>query len=229
MAKARFNKFRQEIVETSVYNQTSESRLSFIKKVYGYFTISLLYSLFGAILSMKSLGFVLKSGILFPIIMIVTLYALFINRKREPLNKILLFAFTFISGMSIGPMLFTFEITGNMGIVVQALSLTVIAFGGLTAYAWTTKKDFSYLRGFLITGIILLIGGILLNFFIMSSTFNLVISMFGVMLFSIFILYDTQNIMKRYSEDEYIMGAVDLYLDFLNLFLYILSILSNDD
>jgi modulator of FtsH protease len=227
---SRFSKFKQETLENSVYTQVESSRIAFIKKVYTYFGLSLLVSFVGAIVSMKtSLGYtVYQNHFLFVALEFASLIGLFFLRKVEPINQILLFTFTFLFGLTLGPLLLSYQITGNFNVVIQAFALTTIAFGGLTAYAWTTKKDFSYLRGFLFVGIFLLIGAMIVNMFIQVSIMSTIISMFGVVLFSMFILYDTQNIMKRYSEDEYVMGAIDLFLDFANLFLFILSLLSRD-
>lgn len=227
---SRFNKFKQDTLENSVYTMSESSRLAFIKKVYAYFGASLFVAFIGAVITMKT-SFaitVYQNYFMFTILEFGSLIGLFFLRKKEPINQILLFTFTFLSGVSLGPMLAAYGISGNFDLVIQAFALTAIAFGGLTAYAWTTKKDFSYLGGFLWIGIFLLIGAMVVNLFFHSMIGNTVISMGGVILFSMFILYDTQNIMKRYSEDEYIMGAIDLFLDFLNLFLFILSLLSND-
>jgi len=230
MANSRFQKFKQETLENSVYTQSETSRMAFIKKVYTYFALSLLVAFIGTIVSMKtSVGAtVYNNHFLFVILEFGSLIALFFLRKVEPINQILLFTFTFLFGLTLGPLLAQYINMGSGDVIIQALALTTIAFGGLTAYAWTSKKDFSYLSGFIYIGIFLLIGAIILNFFIQVAIMSTIISMFGVILFSMFILYDTQNIMKRYSEDEYVMGAIDLFLDFANLFLFMLSLLSND-
>jgi len=226
----RFDKFKQETLENSVFTMSEGSRLAFIKKVYSYFGASLFVAFIGSVIAMKtSMGaIVYQNHFLFVILEFASLIGLFFLRKKEPVNQILLFTFTFLFGLTLGPMLLAYQISGNFNVVIQAFALTTIAFGGLTAYAWTTKKDFSYLGGFLWIGIFLLIGAMIVNIFITVPIMSTIISMFGVILFSMFILYDTQNIMKRYSEDEYIMGAIDLFLDFVNLFLFILSLLSND-
>jgi len=230
MANSRFQKFKQETMENSVYTQSETSRMAFIKKVYAYFGLSILVAFIGAVLSIKTpIGeTVYVNNFLFIILEFASLIALFFLRKVEPINKVLLFTFTFLFGLTLGPLLAQYISMGSGDLVIQAFALTAIAFGGLTAYAWTTKKDFSYLSGFIYIGVFLLIGAFVVNMFINVAIMSTIISMFGVVLFSMFILYDTQNIMKRYSEDEYVMGAISLFLDFANLFLFILSLLSND-
>ncbi|MBN2694823.1 Bax inhibitor-1/YccA family protein [bacterium] len=228
---SRFKTFQQEVREGSVFESSVEARLGFIKKVYLTFLISMGVALGGSIVGMQtSLGLaVYKNYFAFVILEVALLIGTIFLRKKEPVNRILFFSFTFVTGLTLAPMLLAFQLSGNFGLVYQALGLTVAAFGGLTAYAWTTKKDFSYLQGFLWTGLLVLIGATILSFFFKAPFFNTAIAAGGVILFSMFVLYDTHNIMKRYDESEYISGAIDLFLDFLNLFLYILRLLSSRD
>lgn len=90
------------------------------------------------------------------------------------------------------------------------------------------QYDFSSLGPFLFAGLWGLLGvGLVQIFLPFNKTFDLAVSAIGVLVFSGYVLYDTQNIMKRLSPDEYIFGALSLYLDFINLFLYILRIVSD--
>ncbi len=227
-----FSKFKQQTIDGSVFEKTAESRLAFIKKVYLYFAIALAFAFAGAVVTTTNIDIavmVANNYLFFVIAEIGVLIATIVLRKKEPINRILFFAFTTLSGITLGPMLWRFQLANQMGTVVMALGLTVLAFAGLTTYAFTTKKDFSYLQGFLFTGLFILIGALILSFFVKSPILYTAISAGGVILFSMFILYDTHNIMKRYNQDEYIAGAIDLFLDFLNLFIYILRLLSSRD
>ncbi len=227
---SRFKTFQQEVREGSVFESNVESRLGFIKKVYLTFLISMGAALGGSIIGMQtSLGSAVKNYYAFLILEVALLIGTYFLRKKEPLNRVLFFSFTFVTGLTLAPMLRSFQLGGNFGVVYQALGLSVAAFGGLTLYAWTTKKDFSYLAGFLWTGLLVLIGAMILSFFFKAAFFSTAIAAGGVILFSMFVLYDTHNIMKRYDESEYISGAIDLFLDFLNLFLFILRLLSSRD
>jgi FtsH-binding integral membrane protein len=146
--------------------------------------------------------------------------------QRKPgLNMVALFSFTTIAGLMIGPMLSMYIAAGAGGIVVEALALTTITFVGLTAYVIISKKDFSFMSGFLMTGLIILIVGGLINIFLQSSLMHFVFSAAGVLLFSGFILYDTSNILRRYSTDDYVSATVSLFLDIFNLFIHLLSLL----
>jgi FtsH-binding integral membrane protein len=115
----------------------------------------------------------------------------------------------------------------NPASILQAGVLTVGIFGGLTAYVFISKRDFSFMRGMLMTGLIVVFLGGLLNFFIVgSSAFSFGIAVAALLLFSGYVLYDTSNIIRRYPVNEYIAGALDLYLDAFNIFLALIRILN---
>ena len=105
--------------------------------------------------------------------------------------------------------------------------ITVAVFGGLTAYAFTSKKDFSFLGGMLFVGLIALIVAGIVMFFVHAAWLSTVYSVVGVLIFSGFVLYDTSQIMQRMAPEDAVMGAVSLYLDFINLFMFILRLLSS--
>ena len=105
--------------------------------------------------------------------------------------------------------------------------MTVAIFGGLTAYVFITKRDFSFLRGLLFTGLIMVLVGGLLNIFIIgSSAMGFAIAAMALLLFSGYVLYDTSNIIRRYPTNEYVAGALSLYLDAFNIFLALLRLLN---
>lgn len=113
--------------------------------------------------------------------------------------------------------------------MVQALIITVGVFVGLTLFTFQTKLDFSGLGPFLFAGLMgLITAGFVQIFMPFSKTLDLVFACIGVLIFSGYILYDTQQIMKRLSIEEHILGALSLYLDFLNLFIYVLRIVSRE-
>jgi modulator of FtsH protease len=114
--------------------------------------------------------------------------------------------------------------------LAQALGLTVLTFGGLSGYVLVTRKDFSMLRGFLATGLFVLIGAVVLAGIASMlgydmSVVQLAIAVVSVILFSGYVLYDTSNILNHYATDMVVPGALALLVDFIILFRSILFLL----
>jgi FtsH-binding integral membrane protein len=113
-------------------------------------------------------------------------------------------------------------------IVLQALLITLGVFFGLTLFTFQSKYDFSGLAPWLFGGLIALMMTGLVGIFIpFGTTMDIIFAIGGCLIFSGYIVYDTYNINKRLSPDEFIMGSISLYLDFINLFLYILRLLND--
>lgn len=146
------------------------------------------------------------------------------------------FAFTALLGAGLGPVINHYMATaGGTQIVFQALAGTALIFFGLSAYVLTTKKDFSFMGGFLMVGLMVVIFGALGVFVaglfgVNVSGFSLAISAAVVLLMSGFILFDTSRIING-GETNYIMATVSLYLNIYNLFtslLHLLGAMSDD-
>ena len=144
---------------------------------------------------------------------------------------LLVFAFTGILGFSVGPIVnFYMQTAGGSQTVLTALSLTGVIFLSLSGYTLVTQKDFSFMGGFLMTGLWVVIGAVLLSlvggfFGIYISGLQLAISAAIVMLMSGLILYDTSQIIHG-GETNYIMATVSLYLSIYNLFMSLLHLLN---
>ena len=198
--------------EHEVASEYSQSALStFIKQTYQLFAASLLAASVGAYVGLySSLGATVAGNYwLFVILELGLLVGLMFAKRKSGLNLILLFAFTFVSG----------------------LTLTTVAFGGLSVFAMNTKRDFTAMGKMLFITLIVLLVAAIINIFFHSPVLQLAIASVGAVLFSAYILYDTQNIIRGNYETP-IEGAVALYLDFVNLFvslLQILGIFSRDD
>jgi modulator of FtsH protease len=136
----------------------------------------------------------------------------------------MLFAFTFVSGLTISPLLNAYVGRGMGGIVGEAFLLTSIAFGGLSLFAMNTKKDYTTMGKMLFITLIIVVVAGLLNLFFHSPMLQLAIAVVSSVLFSFFILYDTQNVIQG-NYGSPIEGAIALYLDFFNLFISLLQIL----
>lgn len=141
------------------------------------------------------------------------------------------FVFTTLMGGALGPMLTYYaSIPSGPTIIAQALGLTGMVFLGLSAYTITSKKDFSFMRNFLMAGLIIVIVAAIINIFVGSTLGHLVISSVSALVFSGFILYDTSRIVRG-EETNYVSATISMYLNILNLFTSLLSILGimNDD
>jgi modulator of FtsH protease len=199
-----------------------EERMAFLRRVYSLLTASLVTAAVGAYIgrSFVSPGLMLM---LF-IAEIALIFVAMGVRRRPGWNVAALFAFTGVSGLTLGPVMLVY----NAGVIQEALVLTVLIFGALTLYVVTSKRDFSFLGGFLITGLIVVIVGSLLNAFLFQSAAGeFAIAAGGVLLFSGFILYDTSNILRHYDVRDYTSATLALYLDILNLFLFLLRLLNS--
>ena len=199
-------------------------RLAFIKKVYGLLALSLVTAAIGShlgsdpdlllipVASNMMLFFILEIGLIF--------FAQFVSRKPG-LNMVALFSFTTVTGLVVGPLLYRV----GPSIALEAFALTALTFGGLTMYVIFSKRDFSFMQGFLFTGLMIVVFGALINIFFASPMAHFMISGASVLLFSGFILYDTSNVLRNYGTDEHVSATLALYLDILNLFIALLSIL----
>ena len=212
---------RAETLVNSAANASVDERLAFLKKVYGLLALSLLSAAVGAVI-----GQALNPALLLPLFIVeigLIFYAMAVRRKAG-WNLFALFAFTSVSGLTLGPVMTIY----NAAAIQEALVLTVLIFGGLTLYVMGSKRDFSFLGGFLVTGLIVVILGSLLNaFWFQNPAGEFIIAAGGVLLFSGFILYDTSNILRHYEVEDYTSATLALYLDILNLFLFLLRLLGN--
>ena len=131
-----------------------------------------------------------------------------------------------ISNIVLLAMMFGAATTGNASTyVLMALGSTVLVFGTLTVYAMTTKKDFSFLGGMLWVALVVLIVGGLVNMFVQSLGFGILLASVGVLVFSGFILYDTQKILRTYPSNEHVAASMTLFLNFVLLFVEILRLI----
>ena len=134
-----------------------------------------------------------------------------------------IFAITGLFGLGLGPVL-SYYLAVNPSIVMTALGGTGVIFLGLSGYALTTKKDFSFMAGFLMVGMFVVIGAALVSIFVDIPALSLAISAVVVMIMSGFILYETSSIIHG-GETNYIMATASLFLSLLNMFQALLHIL----
>merc|ERR1711920_1159326 len=130
-----------------------------------------------------------------------------------------------MGSINVGYICAVFEASGLGWVVLQAFAITAVLFVVLTAYALRSGKDFSYMRGFLVTALSGLVVAGVAGIFFPSIVGSLLLAAIGALTFSGYILYDTWRIEKKFSYDEFIPATIELYLDIINLFLYVLKIL----
>ena len=137
-----------------------------------------------------------------------------------------IFVFTGLMGASIGPML-SYYLSMNNGptMVLQALGGTALVFFSLSAYALNSKKDFSFLGGFLFAGLMMGLVAVLANIFLAIPALSLTLSVVFVMLMAGYILFDTSRIVNG-GETNYIRATVQLYLNILILFQHLLHLIA---
>ncbi|CTQ32145.1 Bax inhibitor-1/YccA family protein [Jannaschia rubra] len=161
-------------------------------------------------------------------------FSAMINRMSAATAQIVFYAFAAVMGMSLSSIFIVF--TGVS--IAQTFLITAIAFAGLSLYGYTTKKDLSGIGTFLIMGVIGLIVAMVVNLFLQSGPLAMAISAIGVLIFAALTAYDTQKIKNDYiahavhGDAEWlgkaaIMGALSLYLDFINMFMFLLQFLGN--
>jgi protein lifeguard len=150
----------------------------------------------------------------------------FWKRKSYPTNMLFLSAFTLLEAYSISVITSFYE----SRIVVQALILTLGIFAFLTLFACQSKYDFTSWMPYLFGALwILIIFGFMAMFFPHGKTIELVYGVVAALIFSGYILVDTQLVMRHYHVEEEIAASISLYLDILNLFLAILRILNSQN
>jgi len=211
---------------------TRSDLMAFLKSTYQLFASSLLAATAGAYIGLDMVSTITSWFWGLVILQFVFLFGLYAVKNKPGINLAVLFGFTFLTGLTITPLLSSvFMMPNGASIVAQAFLMTSVAFGGISMFALTTKRDYSNMGKMLFIGVIILIVASISNIFFQSSLFQLAISSVAALIFSAFILYDTQQIIKGGFSTP-IEAAIALYLDFLNLFialLQIFGILSSDD
>lgn len=151
---------------------------------------------------------------------------------NSPAGIGIVFLVTGLLGFGLGPMLTMYASLPNGGnIIMLALGGTGVIFMGLSAYVLATRKDFSFLGGFLMVGFLLVLVAAVANIFLQMPVMSLMISSVVILIMSGFILYDTSRIIHG-GETNYILATIGLYMTIFNIFislLQLLGIMGGDD
>ncbi|RYH01856.1 Bax inhibitor-1/YccA family protein [Salipiger sp. IMCC34102] len=176
----------------------------------------------------------LKWVIMFAPLAMVFAFGAMINKLSAAGAQTFFYAFAALMGLSLS---WIFAVYTGVSII-QVFFITAIAFASLSLWGYTTKKDISGWGSFLIMGVVGLIVASIVNIFLGSGTVQLAISVLGVLIFAGLTAYDTQKIKTDYiahaqhGDSEWlaksaIMGALNLYLDFINMFMFLLQLFGN--
>ena len=214
---------------------------SYMLSVYNYMTSGVLLTGIVALLFANS-GYaaailggpgILKYIIMFAPLAFVMVLSFGITRLSTGTAQLLFWAFAVVMGLSMASIFLVF--TGAS--IATTFFATAAAFAGLSLYGYTTKKDLSAFGTFLIMGVVGLLVAMIINIFVQSSALQLAISFIGVLLFAGLTAYDTQRIKSLYFHvagtdmmgKTVIMGALSLYLDFVNMFTFLLNFMGSRD
>ncbi|WP_188695596.1 Bax inhibitor-1/YccA family protein [Pullulanibacillus camelliae] len=167
------------------------------------------------------------------IVEIIMLFMMIFARKRKSMGYLMMYAFMLISGLTLYPAISYYVSALGADVVLRAAGITAIAFGGTALYAVISKRDFRFLGSFLFISVLALLAmGILQIFFPVSGTAQLIYSAFGIFIFIGYTLYDFSRLtINGFTDRDIPMIVVSIYLDIVNLFLYILRFIGvlNDD
>ena len=222
---------RDYTVERSKAFDVSSQRVSFLKKTYQLLALSMIVAALGAYLTMPFAQTVVKfKWLIFGAELLVLFFGLSLSRGKPGLNLFMLFLFTFLTGVSLVPLLNFLIVADKVYVIGNAFLATSVLFGALSLFAVNSKTDFSsWGKPLFITLIVVFVASII-NIFLGSGIFGMIISAAILLLFALFTIYDTQNIVNG-AYDSPVDAAVSLYIDFLNMFtvlLEFLGIMDND-
>ena len=217
------------------YETTSRSDtqlISFVKETYKLFAASMMAGAVGAYVGVPMAGTI--AAYFWPLfaLEIGLLIGLHFVKHKPGINLAVMFGFVFMTGLMLAPLLSrTLGMSGGASIIGNAFAMTSVVFGAMSFYAIKTTKDFTSYGKPLMIALFVIIGFSILNIFLGNPMFSVMISGAVVLLFSVLVIYDTQNIMKGLYETP-IDGAIALYLDFLNIFtalLHLFGMFNNND
>ena len=216
--------------EKSLYNLNTAGMESVVstnkvlKNTYMLLGMTLLFSAVTAGVSMAA-GLSHGAGLILSLVGFGLLFV--VNRTADTSKGLLaIFGFTGVMGAALGPMIgYYLSMPGGPALVMQALGGTALVFFGLSAYALTTRKDFSYMGGFLMVGLLVAVVAMVANIFLAIPALSLTISAAVVMIMSGLILFDTSRIING-GETNYIRATMSLYLNIYNLFIHLLHLLT---
>ena len=227
------DKYEEEEIDKEIQQNIREG---FIAKVYGILACQLLLLFLIVLLGFINSTFhelLLTSKFIYILTFILFIMCILIIifnpslLQKVPINYIILFIFTFSYSWWIA----LYTINFSPSIVLISIFLTLVTVVTLTIYAQMTKNDFSVIGGILINSFVLLCSCSLVLIFVDISLFNVVMIFFGLIIFSLYLLFDVQLVIGKgqikYGEDDYIFAALNLYIDIIGIFVRVLELVGN--
>ncbi len=228
----------QDFTRSTGQRVIAQDAAAFMQRVYGWMTLGLFVTGFSALYvasSPAAIQFIFGSSISVFLVIGVQLALVFSIRpamrsKGWQVGAVLFLLYSATLGVTVSTLLLRYTLTS----VAQAFFVTGGAFGGLTLFAFVTKKDLSGVGNFCMVGLIGIILASVVNIFVGSSAVHFAISVLGVLIFAGLTAYDTQKMKEyAYSQDTdnetgrraSIMAALELYLDFIMMFIYLTHLL----
>jgi modulator of FtsH protease len=229
--------YDRDYAQQSAFGYESASRdeaqiVSFVKETYKLFAASMMAGAVGAYVGVPIAGAIQGFFIPLMILEFALLIGLNFVKNKPGINLAVMFGFVFMTGLMLAPLLArTLGMNGGGTIIGNAFAMTSVVFGAMSFYAIKTTKDFTSYGKPLMIALLVIMGFSILNIFLGNPLIAIAISGVVVVLFSILVIFDTQNIMNG-SYETPIDGALALYLDFLNIFtalLQLFGIFNSDD
>lgn len=206
---------------------TGEQRATLVRRTYSLVFASVIVTILGTSVAMTQEALLISAArhpLITMILAFVPLWMAMKSRDSAPRALGFVFLFNVVMGVAIAPAIYIYS-RNDPGVVSQAGILTLSTFGVLTMYAWISRRDFSAWGSFLVIGLWVLFGTMLMNALFGNATGRLWIAAVGVLIFSGLLVFDTWRLRNVYGPDDYVPAAVNIYLDLLNMFMFVLQLL----
>lgn len=218
----------------SVVSRSAESVLATNKVLRNTYMMLSMTLVFSAIMAAVSMSMNVPPGasLISSLLAIGLLWFVLPRTANSSSGVLVVFAFTGLLGFGLGPMLNNYlALSNGSELIMTALGGTGVIFLGLSGYALTTRKDFSFLGGMMFIGILVVLMAMIANIFLAIPALSLTISAAVIFIMSGLILFDTSRIING-GETNYLLATAALYLSIYNIFVHLLSLLgalSGDD
>ncbi|MCE3037111.1 Bax inhibitor-1/YccA family protein [Helicobacter sp. faydin-H20] len=218
-----YNREQARGMEQSIAFSSESALVNFVKTTYKFFAASLLFATIGALIGLMNFNAVIQYKMALFVLEIAAFFGLMFSKNKPVLNIAMLFIFTTLTGVTLVPLLGFVIAKSGVGAIWQALGMTTIIFGAMSIFAIKTKTDLANMGKMLFIALVIVVVCSIVNIFMGSPVFQVVIAGACAILFSIYVAYDTQNIIRGLY-DSPVDAAISLYLDFLNIFISILQL-----